>query len=139
MLSLRDATGEFNSHLEEFKRLLGEKIIDGTNLQGILENWNNLLSGTINYFQALQTYLGVTAGQVGNLPSRQTQWGPQKPTPVVHPRFMQGGGDIIVGEHGAERISGGQVRPADDPMVKEIRRMLRTLPVILRDAVEKAK
>jgi hypothetical protein len=54
---------------------------------------------------------------------------------------VSAGGSYLVGEHGAERFTpgvSGSVSSASDPLVQEIRRMVRTLPVILRDAVQKA-
>lgn len=55
--------------------------------------------------------------------------------------FVSGAGSVLVGEHGAERFtpgSGGTVSPANDPLVRAINHMVRQLPVILRDAVQKA-
>jgi hypothetical protein len=154
MLGLRDVTGEFNSHMEDFKRLLGEGIIDNTGVVGILERWNGVLSGTVGYFQALANYVGIMGGtQTG----RADQYGSRGGTGALGPgpsyytppktviRGMAMGGPVggyIVGEHGAERFTPGQsgtVSPANDELTREMRRLLRTLPVILRDAVEKAK
>lgn len=54
---------------------------------------------------------------------------------------LTGAGSYLVGEHGAERFTpgtGGTVSPANDPLVRAINHMVRSLPVILRDAVQKA-
>jgi len=54
---------------------------------------------------------------------------------------VSGGSSYLVGEHGAERFTpgvSGSLAPANDPLVQEIRRMVRTLPIILRDAVQKS-
>ena len=139
MLALRAEMAVFDDTVETVKLASGEWIITNLGVMESLTRLNQLLAGTINYWQALASYMGAAPGQIANLKLPQTQWGPQRPAPLVNPRFMQGGGDIIVGEHGAERITAGQVRPANDELTREMRRLLRTLPVILRDAVEKAK
>jgi len=64
-------------------------------------------------------------------------------TPGAQGASFGGGGSFMVGEHGAERVTlgpgGGTVNPANDQLAQAINRMVRTLPTILRDAIEKAK
>jgi len=147
MLALRAEMEVFNDTMESAKLISGEWIISNLGVMDALQRLNSVLSGTVSYWQALIGYLGIAQGaapasnQYGNRGG--IPLGPA-PKPVVNPRFMSGGGfaagGIIVGEHGAERFTPGvpgQVSPNNDELTREMRRLLRTLPVILRDAVQK--
>jgi len=93
------------------------------------------------------TTQGVTPGDIviGSFGKKYYRTGnPEHPYEPVSNAFggpVSAGGSYLVGEHGAERFTpgvSGSVASANDPLVQEIRRMVKTLPVILRDAVQKA-
>ena len=52
------------------------------------------------------------------------------------------GGEFVVGEHGAERFSPstpGTISPNHDSLAQAINRMVRTLPTVITDAIERSK
>jgi hypothetical protein len=52
------------------------------------------------------------------------------------------GGEFVVGEHGAERFTPstpGTISPNNDSLAQAINRMVRTLPTMITDAIERSK
>jgi len=52
------------------------------------------------------------------------------------------GGEFVVGEHGAERFTPstpGTISPNNDSLAQAINRMVRTLPTVITDAIERSK
>lgn len=106
---------------------------EGEQVDALIEQYRQLLKAkreaAASYGKIQRSTEGSSAGQ-SVLGGGMAQGG-----------FVSGAGSVLVGEHGAERFtpgSGGTVSPANDPLVRAINHMVRQLPVILRDAVQKA-
>jgi len=150
MLALRNEMAVFEDQVETVKLGIGAWAIETFRLNEVLKVMAGLLQGIGPYLDALANFHGIGSGQSTGLGRGSGPGGARAGTPTradLEALRYGGGGaqglSFMVGEHGAERLTlgtgGGTVSPANDQLAQAINRMVRTLPTILRDAIEKAK